>query len=118
MMNRLYDLPEEIQKLIFKKTYDGVVQEIREFLHTEQPYVFRKPNMLNRDDTILFAFKFRSSEEWEFTSSEKWYNGNRQTHFLTFAYAFLYLKKHPTGVYENSGDQIEYVFSESEDEIE
>jgi hypothetical protein len=28
MMNRLYDLPEEIQRLIFKKVYDNVVKEI------------------------------------------------------------------------------------------
>ena len=72
MRNRLYDLPEELQRLIFKKTYDGVVQEIREFLHADQPYVFRKPNMMNRADTTLFAFKFDCSEEWEFRS-------NRQT---------------------------------------
>ena len=74
--------------------------------------------MMNRADTTLFAFKFDCREDWEFRSSEQYYNGYRQTHFLTFGYAFLYLKKHPTGVYERSGDQIEYVFSESEDESE
>jgi len=116
MSNRLYDLPEDLLRLIFKKTYDGVVQEIRDFLRADQPYVYRKPNMMNRADTILFAFNWLST--WEFRSSEQYYNRNRQTHFLTFGYAFLYLKKHPTGVYERSGDQIEYVSSESESEDE
>ena len=112
MKNSLYDLPEELQRLIFKKTYHGVVQEIREFLQADQPYVYRKPNALNMKVDYLFmvAQNLFGGEKNEFRSSEQFYNGNRQCHFLYFHEAILYLKR--------SEDEIEYVFSEDESEDE
>lgn len=118
-MSVIYNLPDELQRLIFKKTYDGVIQEIRQFLLLNQSYIFRKPNILNHADTFLFILSL-SDGVFEFSSNEKYYNGNRQTYYLTFNYAFLHLKKHPTGVYDN-GYKIEYVYysdDESDDEID
>ena len=122
MKNRLYDLPEDVLRKIWKNVYNGVVKEIKEFLTFGKPYVYRKPNALNMKVDCLFmvALNLFGGEKKEFRRAEKFYNGNRQCHFLYFYEAILFLKKHPTGVYERSGDQIEYVFSddESEDESE
>ena len=110
MKNRLYYLPEELQIMIFKKTYDEILKEIKDFISVGNFYVYRKPNKLNRSKVILVAFRFHEGhEDWEFQNIIEYYNGNRQTHFLSFGNAFFYLKKHPTGVYEN-GDKIEYVY--------
>jgi hypothetical protein len=84
MTNRLYDLPEEIQRLIFKKVYDKVVEEIRDFIRWEPPYylhvpyIFRKPNGLNSEQVILFIVgKYqtkRDNGKYEFQQAYKYYN--------------------------------------------
>lgn len=134
MMNRLYDLPEEIQRLIFKKVYDKVVEEIRDFIQYDSididsidiektfvPYIFRKPNGLNSEQVKLFLVgKYRTERDnckYEFQQAYKYYNGYRQTYFLNFANAFLHLKKHPTGLYE-SGFAIEYEYSTDDESDE
>lgn len=127
MPNRLYDLPEEIQRLIFKKVYDKVVEEIRDFIrweppyHLHVPYIFRKPNGLNSNQVKLYiaeVYRTQSNKyrfEYEFRQAYKYYNGYRQTYFLNFANAFLHLKKHPTGLYDN-GVEIEYEESSDDDD--
>ena len=112
MKNRLDSLPEDVLRKIWKYVYNGVVQQIKDFLKYDQVYIFRKPTVFNKED-LLLAMKY--GENWEFSNSEKFYNGNRQTYFLSFAYAFLHLKKHPTGFHDN-GFRIEYVEYEEEDE--
>jgi hypothetical protein len=125
MTNRLYDLPEEVLRLIFKKVYDKVVEEMCDFIDYDDiekiwvPYIFRKPNGLLSDQVKLFIVGKYSTErdkyncEYEFRQAYKYYNGHRQTYFLNFANAFLHLKKHPTGLYE-SGVEIEYEYSTDE----
>jgi hypothetical protein len=122
MKNRLYDLPEEIQRLIYKKVYDNIVEEIRDFIHWHVPYIFRKPNGLNSEQVKLFIRDIYQRQRdkystYEFRQAYKYYNGHRQTYFLNFANAFLHLKKHPTGFYQ-SGDEIEYEYSTDEDYLE
>ena len=123
MPNRLYDLPEEVLRLIFKKVYDNVVQEIDDFIHWDVPYIFRKPNGLNSNQVILYIVEVyrtrRDPYRWtyEFRQAYKYYNGYRQTYFLNFANAFLHLKKHPTG-YESEGDKIEYYSTDDDDHSE
>ena len=111
--NRLYDLPEEIQRLIFKKVYDKVVEEILDFFQYDVPYIFRKPNGLNSEQVKLFIVRGIYTQykyvEYEFQQSYKYYNGYRQTYFLNFANAFLHLKKHPTGFEYNEIVQESYV---------
>ena len=113
MKNRLDTLPEDVLRKIWKYVYNGVVQEIKDFLKYDQPYIFRKPTVYNKDDLLLAIEKDR--EKWEFRNSEKYYSGNRQTYFLSFAYAFLHLRKHPTGFHDN-GLRIEYVEYEDDEE--
>lgn len=121
MTNRLYDLPEEILRLIFKKVYDNVVEEIDNFIDWNVPYIFRKPNGLNSYQVKLYIVnKYRTSREsyrveYEFRQAYTYYNGHRQTYFLNFANAFLHLKKHPTGLYDN-GVEIEYEESSDDDD--
>lgn len=107
MPNRLYDLPEEIQRLIFKKVYDKVVEEINDFIHWHIPYIFRKPNGLNSKHITLFI-RGTYFDNYEFRQSYKYFNGCRQTYFLNFANAFLHLKKHPTGFEYNKINQESY----------
>jgi hypothetical protein len=113
MKNRLDSLPEDVLRKIWKYVYDGVIQEINDFLKYDQPYIFRKPTVFNKEDLLLAIEE--DGEQWEFRNSERYYNGNRQTYFLSFPYAFLHLKKHPTGFY-NHGLKIEYVEYEDEEE--
>ena len=119
MTNRLYDLPEEIQRLIFKKVYDKVVEEIRDFIQWHVPYIFRKPNGLNSKHVKLFI-RGKYFEVYDFRQSYKYFTGCRQTYFLNFANAFLHLKKHPTGLEEINQEsyEIEYELYTSDEEYE
>lgn len=120
MTNRLYDLPEEVLRLIFKKVYNNIVEEIDDFIDWHIPYIFRKPNGLNSKEVELYIVNKYSTRRdkyvrYEFRQAFKYYNGHRQTYFLDFANAFLHLKKHPTGLYDN-GVEIEYQESSDDDD--
>ncbi len=116
-MNRM---PEEILRKIWRNVYSYCVIEIRDFLkfglYEKQVYIYKKPNALNRKFEHFHCFWY--SKFFVFKSVEQNFTGGRTVHFLSFHEAILYLKHHPTGLY-NHGGPIEWVsYSSDENDSE
>lgn len=106
MNNRLNRLNEDVLRLIWRKVYNYVIEEIKNFIEpitlinrNHRIYIYKKPNCLNEDNVCLTIREQWGNGEYVFESCNIYVYGNRIRHILHFYQAILFLKHHPTGRY-------------------